>query len=90
MSVTTESRIKDIVQWWEYHSKSTDDKGKMNMKLPEDMNKRTEMMAKAIDGLLLLLIEQASDIQVLEGRGPVGRNMKKILTPDNVLGRNEG
>ena len=88
MSIRTETKLLEFGKWWEYNSKGTDNDGNYQMKLPEDMGKRTEMLAQAIDALSHIYIDIVEDIRVLEGRGTIGRNMNKIITPDNVLGRN--
>ena len=90
MSVRTEKRLLEFGKWWEYHSKGTDDKGGVTYRLPEDMGKRTEMLAKAIDALSHIYIDMCEDIKILEGRGPIGGNVSRIITPGNVLKRNYG
>ena len=88
MSVRTEQKLLEFGKWWEYNTKGTDSEGATVTKLPEDFDKRTQMIAKAIDSLAHIYIDIVEDIRVLEGRGMLGRNMNKIITPDNILGRN--
>lgn len=90
MSKKTDDQLLDVAKWWNYHAYSTDDEGSVIRKLPTDIDKRITMLADAYESLLLALGEVARDLQTLEGRGPAMRNVKKIITPDNVLGRNNG
>ena len=88
MSIRTDQKLLEFGKWWEYHTKKKDDDGAYIMKLPEDPRKACELMATAIENLSHIYIDIVEDIRVLEGRGPVGRNIPKIITPDNILGRN--
>ena len=86
MSVRTERKLLEFGKWWELHSKGTDDGGAITLKLPEDLNKRTELVAKAVDSLSHIYIDIVEDLKVLEGRGAIGKNTN-IITPDNQLPR---
>ena len=88
MSIRTEKKLAEFGRWWEYNTKSSDDTDALAWKLPENMLKRTELLAKGMDSLAHIYIDLCEDIKVLEGRGTIGRNVNKIVTPDNVLRRN--
>jgi hypothetical protein len=90
MSERTEKKLAEFGQWWHYHAGINEAEGVLDFKLPEDMNKRTELMAKAVHSLAHIYIDIVEDIRVLEGRGPIGSKVSKIITPDNVLKRNHG
>jgi len=88
MSLRTEKKLAEVGRWWEYHTKATDDKDAVCIKLPEDPKKAAELYYKAMDSMLHIYIDLCEDIKVLEGRGHIGKNMKNIITPSNILGRN--
>lgn len=90
MSERTEKQLLEFGKWWEWNTKGTDDGGGTVWKLPEDINKRTELIAKGMDSLAHIYISLAEDIKILEGRGMIAKNFDRIITPDNVLGRNNG
>lgn len=87
MSLKTEERLVEFGVWWDHHTKKADD-GTDEFKLPEDPRKACQMMAKGIESLAHIYLHIVEDIRVLEGRGPVAKNFSKIITPDNMLGRN--
>jgi hypothetical protein len=90
MSIRTEKRLVDFIKWWKYNTTGYDDVGVAltKLKLPEDPMKRDELVADAIESFYNTLVDMAEDLQVVEGRGAVGRNVSKIITPDNILKRN--
>jgi len=90
MSKRTEEALMDYIKWWKYHTTGYDEKGQATteVKLPDDPKKRDELLADAVESFYHILVDIAEDVQVLEGRGKVGRNISKIITPDNMLGRN--
>lgn len=88
MSIRTEKKLAELGQWWEYHTKGTDDKDAICIKLPDDPNKSAELYYKAMDAMFHIYIDLCEDIKVLEGRGTIGKNVQNIITPGNVLGRN--
>jgi len=90
VSLRTEKKLLDFGKWWEYHSKGTDDKGAIVTKLPENIDKRTTLLCDAVENLAHIYIDIVEDLRVLEGRGIIGRNVPKIITPDNMLKRNYG
>ena len=90
MSIRTEKKLLEFGQWWEVNAHRKDDTGNVVMKPPEDVKKAYEMMFKAVDNLAHIYIDLSEDIRVLEGRGIIGRNVSKIITPNNTLKRNNG
>lgn len=87
MSERTEKKLLDFGKWWQEHGMKKVDEQYIP-KPPEDMKKGYEMMFKAVDNLSHIYIDIVEDIRVLEGRGLIGKNVNKIITPDNVLKRN--
>jgi len=77
MSIRTEQKLLDFGKWWEFN------KGSIT-----DVKKNQEFLEKAVTSLAHIYIDIAEDIKILEGRGTVGKAFDKIITPDNVLGRN--
>ena len=90
MSVRTEKNVADFAKWWRDNATRTKEDGNVYTNYPEDPVKAGMLAIDAVEALMNIYIDIIEDIRVLEGRGPVARNVSKIITPDNVLKRNNG
>lgn len=74
MSLRTERKLLEWAKWFEYN------KGTIS-----DPMKRTEFLLDAVENFAHLLINQAEDIRILEGRGLIAEQFPNIIVPDGML-----
>ncbi len=78
MSNITEKKISELVCWYEYNKKGI-----------TDVKKKNEFLEKAIVSVLLVMIEIAEDLKVVEGRGRMTNSSNIILPANSLLKKNE-
>ena len=74
MSLNSETKLLEFSQWFNYHKKTI-----------TALDKRGEFLEKAVENLAIIALHLVEDVRVLEGRGPIGRNMEVITPANNLL-----